>query len=109
LGSNSAIVPRELEFNIEVMIGTGRSTERGEAMTRVIVDPVTRAKLANAHNPLELCDDSGNVLGHFIPLPESTRGDKREPQIGEEELDRRERAGGGRGFAEIMADLERNG
>ncbi len=86
-----------------------RLIKREEAMTRVIVDPATRAKLADAHDPLEICDDSGKVSGHFIPLPDASRGESAGPQVAEEELDRRERAGGGRGLAEILADLARNG
>jgi hypothetical protein len=70
-------------------------------MNRVIVDPVTKAKLASVRQKSELCDDSGHILGHFIPL------DRREPQINTEELERRERAGGGRTLAEILADLEK--
>lgn len=70
-------------------------------MQRVIVDPVTRAKLAIVHQKSELCDDSGRILGHFIPL-----GDSREPQISDEEIERRLRCGGGRTLAEILADLE---
>jgi len=76
-------------------------------MTKVIVDPATRAQLAKANNPLELCDDYGNVLGHFVPL--LSRIDKTEPRVSEEELDRRERAGGGRELAGILADLTRSG
>lgn len=70
-------------------------------MTRVIVDPVTKAKLASVRQKSELCDDSGHILGHFIPL------DPREPQISEEEIERRLRQGGGRTLAEILADLEK--
>lgn len=71
-------------------------------MNRVIVDPVTRAKLASVRQESELCDDSGRVLGHFIPL-----GDSREPRISDEEIERRLRCGGGRTLAEILADLEK--
>ncbi|HEY3967922.1 MAG TPA: hypothetical protein VGM05_25390 [Planctomycetaceae bacterium] len=74
-------------------------------MTKVIVDPTTGAKLALARDPLELCDDSGHVFGHFIPLPEGNGQSLMEPQVSDEELDRRAREGGGRTLDEILADL----
>ncbi len=44
-------------------------------MTKVIVDPLTCAKLMNVQVPLELCDESGHLLGRFIPaLDQSTQG-----------------------------------
>lgn len=76
-------------------------------MTRVIVDPLTRAKLINVRNPLELCDESGHLLGRFIPAMHAAEQDLLESGISEEELDRREREEGGRSLAEILADLER--
>ncbi len=78
-------------------------------MTRVIVDPATRAKLVNAHQPLELCDDSGKVLGQFIPVADDSRRLGTVPQVDDEELDRRERQGGGRPLAEILSNLGSNG
>ena len=76
-------------------------------MTKLIVDSATGAKLAGARKPLELCDDSGHVLGHFIPAADESRFSPLDPQISEEELDRREREGGGRALADILADLEK--
>lgn len=76
-------------------------------MNRVIVDPVTQALLANARQRLELCDDAGRVLGYFIPVEERSPSKGREPQIGEEEIERRLRRGGGRTLAEILTDLEK--
>ena len=72
-------------------------------MTRIVVDPATQSQLANARKTLEICDNRGHVLGHFIPILDS----RMEPQVSEEELDRRERAGGGRPLADILADLEK--
>jgi len=78
-------------------------------MTRVIVDPVTRAKLVNVRQPLELCDDSGNVLGQFIPVVDESGRPDSVPQVDDEELDRRERQGGGRPLAEILSNLGSKG
>jgi len=76
-------------------------------MTKVVVDPATRAKLLDARNPMELCDDSGHVLGHFIPIAADSTQLSLDPQVSDEELDRREREGGGRSLREILADLEK--
>jgi hypothetical protein len=46
------------------------------------------------------------VLGHFVPLVEQAISPMLEPQIGEDEIRRRELQGGGRSLAEIMADLK---
>ncbi len=76
-------------------------------MTRIVVDPETRAKLADARQALLLCDESGQVLGQFIPSRDQSGRQLMEPQIGEEEIERRLREGGGRALAEILADLEK--
>jgi hypothetical protein len=75
-------------------------------MTKVIVDPLTSAKLINVQGLLELCDESGKVLGRFIPAVDPSLYEMLDPGVSEEELDRREREGGGRSLREILADLE---
>jgi hypothetical protein len=72
-------------------------------MTRVVVDAATQSQLEAGGVMIELCNSSGRVLGHFYPLPKNRS--PMEPRISEEELDRREREGGGRTLDEIMADL----
>lgn len=72
-------------------------------MAQVISDPVTAQRLREAVKTVKLVDTEGKVLGHFVP--EAHRPP--EPTICEEELDRREAAGGGRSLAEILADLEK--
>jgi hypothetical protein len=76
-------------------------------MTRLIVDSATLTKLRDARQTLELCDDLGRVVGHFVPTLDPSQCSTLEPQVSEEELDRRERFGGGRSLAEILADLEK--
>ncbi len=72
-------------------------------MTHLILDTTTSAELGKVTGPLDLCDANGKVLGRFIPIPL----DKREPQVSEEELQRREAQAGGRPLNAILADLER--
>ncbi len=76
-------------------------------MTRLIVDSATETKLLDAQRPLEICGQTGRVLGHFIPVLDAAQHPGMEPQISEEELQRREKLGGGRPLSAILADLEK--
>jgi hypothetical protein len=60
-------------------------------MTRITVDATLRTKLHNLTEPLELCDDSGQVRGRFFPTPDLSRYDPEslQPGVTEEELRRR--------------------
>jgi hypothetical protein len=73
-------------------------------MTSVVIDAAMRNRLRNLTEAMQFIDESGRVLGHFLPIPEAVNP---EPQISEEEIQRRLGEGGGRTLAEIMADLER--
>jgi ribosomal protein S16 len=73
-------------------------------MTRVIVDAETRRKLHDLTEAMQFTDESGKILGHYTPVANDSR---RQPQIGEEEIQQRLRQGGGRTLAEIMVDLEK--
>jgi len=75
-------------------------------MSRIVIDAAMLSKLANIKETVELCDESGRAIGRFTPTFRSPPS-ALEPQISEEELRRREREGGGRKLAEIMADLEK--
>ena len=61
-------------------------------MTRVIVDAALRDKLHNLSKPLELCDVTGKVLAHVTPVADPAAFEPTEPQVSEEELDRREKS-----------------
>lgn len=77
-------------------------------MTRIVLDAVLREKLGNLVQPLELCDESGRVLGRVFPAPDLSQIEPREPQVSEEELDRREKANEKRyTTAEVLAYLEK--
>jgi hypothetical protein len=73
-------------------------------MSRVTLDRDTLARLMAENGPVEVCDPSGRVVGQFAP---HGGGQAKEPRVSEEELARREAAGGGRSLAEIMADLRK--
>lgn len=58
-------------------------------MSRIIVDIQTRSKLLNLTQPLDLCDESGRLLGVFTPLSDLEAAERARPPITEEELARR--------------------
>ena len=62
-------------------------------MSRIVSDATLHEKLAHVLQPVELCDREGHVLGRYIL--DLSQYDL-EPEITEEELCRREQAGGKR-------------
>jgi hypothetical protein len=76
-------------------------------MTQLIVDATLPGKLPGLLQPVELCDTSGRVLGLFVPHLDPSEYDL-EPQISEEELERRKSSNEKRyTTAEVLAYLEK--
>jgi hypothetical protein len=61
-------------------------------MTRVIIDEALRKKLHGLNAVLEFCDESGRILGRFLPRPDPALYDNLEPLISREELRRRKQS-----------------
>ena len=79
-------------------------------MTRVIIDQALRAKLHDLAEALVLCDEHGNVFGHFVPMVDLAQWEPESPGINEEELDRRAQSKERRySTAEVLARLEELG
>jgi hypothetical protein len=76
-------------------------------MSAVTVNPATQAQLSSVYQVVALTDAQGRILGHFIPAIDPEIRKAMEPDISEEELDRREQEGGGRPLKEILDDLEK--
>lgn len=76
-------------------------------MTAITIDSKTGTQLAGQGELVEIRDESGQILGHFVPALDEDVRRYAEPNISEEELRRREAAGGGRPLADILADLEK--
>jgi hypothetical protein len=76
-------------------------------MTRIILDAEMRAKLQNLTEEMELYDEAGRVLGRFFPALQQADQGRREPQVSEEELDRREQSTEWYTTAEVLAYLEK--
>ncbi len=78
-------------------------------MNRVVVDEAVRSKLRNL-DEVELCDESGRKVGHFLSeeLYRRLLYDWANAQITDEELERRRRQPGGRTLAEIWSRLQQS-
>ena len=75
-------------------------------MTKMIVDTQTSAKFREIQGHVELYDESGNLVGYFMPGIEKSLYESVEVPVSDDELRRRQAKGGGRPLADIIADLE---
>lgn len=76
-------------------------------MTRIQIDQLLRQKLDGMAEPLELCDASGSVVGHYLPeasYKQMIYGSLRIP-LGDEEIERRRNETDGRPLPEIWKRL----
>ena len=76
-------------------------------MVRVIVDNSLRTQLDAYDAPVQLCDESGRLIGHFVPVQVPS---KQEPAVDQcpytkEELSRMQQETGGRALSEIWNSL----
>jgi len=78
-------------------------------MTKVIVDETLRSKLNGLNAELELCDESGQALGHFLPVEfyKKLMCAWLNTQVTDEELARISQEPAGRPLAEIWKSLGR--
>lgn len=74
-------------------------------MVRITIDPEFRLKLRDFESPLELCDETGRIVGHFIPVQDRAMYRGVESPASDDELDRRSRDESGRPLADILGDL----
>jgi hypothetical protein len=76
-------------------------------MTRVVLDEALRAKLKGLTDEIEICDERGRVVGHYLPTEQYHRliYDWINSQIDDQELKRRQNEPGGRTLGEIWQRL----
>jgi len=74
-------------------------------MSITVLDPSTVSQMKAVFVPAQLRDEKGTLLGYFHPVATPETVDQYECPLSEEELDRREREGGGRPLADILSDL----
>ena len=76
-------------------------------MQRVSIDSALLSQLLTIGQPVELCNESGQVLGKFIPAINMADWEPVGPDITREELDRRLRSNEKRYTTkEVLAHLE---
>jgi hypothetical protein len=81
---------------------------RAPAMIRILFDDTLKAKLNNLTQPLELCDETGQVLARVFPNPDLSQYEAWEPSFTEEELQRQEQTNAkSYTTAEVLAYLEK--
>ncbi len=63
-------------------------------MTRITVDSELRSKLLDLNEPLDLYDESGRIVGMFMPIGVAPPPGYSEPPLSEEEWKRRQQEPG---------------
>ena len=76
-------------------------------MTRITIDADTVAKLKDVRNMVELRDEAGRIVGHFLPGPLRDANGQIIVPFSEEELERRSQERGGRPLKDILSDLSK--
>ena len=78
-------------------------------MQEVVLDEPTRSKLHDLSEVLELRDESGRLLGHFLPASDPKRAtpNGRDCPYTDEEIEQLRRQSGGRPLAKIWKRLGR--
>jgi hypothetical protein len=76
-------------------------------MTRITLDSALRDRLGNITEQIELCNESGETLGYFIPGPGRSRqgGGQFEPPYTAEEIAASRKVRTGRTLDEILKDV----
>lgn len=78
-------------------------------MTKVTLDAGLRSKLNGFDEPIEVCDETGQTVGHFLPASFYDElfyaALSAESPHSKEELRRRHRESDGRSLAEIWREL----
>ena len=78
-------------------------------MSKVTVDDALRSKLNGLNTTLELCDPSGQTVGHYVPEAQYLKlmYALMNAQVSDEELERISQEPGGRPLSEIWQTLGR--
>jgi hypothetical protein len=76
-------------------------------MEKICLDAASRAQLSGFSTPVEVCDESGQTLGHFLPAPlyGQILVAWSRAEISDEELERRRNEPGGSSLQEIWERL----
>jgi hypothetical protein len=75
-------------------------------MDQIVVDDSFTRQVPAAPGPCLVFNSAGKRLGCFTPDVDPNVYESIEPSVSDDELERRERAGGGRTLPEIINDLK---
>jgi hypothetical protein len=75
-------------------------------MNLITVNAELRAKLHGLRDPVDFCDEQGQLLGRFVPYPTVVAPADLEPAISHDELRRRADQFHGRPLADLTAEWE---
>jgi hypothetical protein len=87
---------------------TSAAVKGGNLMDKVILDPALREKLNGLDREVELCDETGRTVGHYLPdaVYRKLVLASLKIRLTEEEIEqRRQQKGTGRSLAEIWKRL----
>jgi hypothetical protein len=79
-------------------------------MSKIILDPELRGKLNGLTQQVEVCDESGRTVGHFVPVETYEKllyalAEAQRPQRSGEDIEKRRRETGGRTLPDIWKAL----
>lgn len=74
-------------------------------MTRIVIDSALPAKLPELTQPVELCDSAGRVVGRFFPTLDASEFEPVDPNVTDDELQRRKQSTSWYTTAEVLARL----
>jgi hypothetical protein len=75
-------------------------------MSRLTIPASLSGQLSSLSQSVELCDETGRVLGMFLPSPDPSEYERVEPDFSEEELQRQERSEKWYTTAQVIKHLE---
>lgn len=76
-------------------------------MTKITIDSGRVAKLKDVREMVELRDEAGRIVGHFLPGPPRDENGQIICPYSEEEIELLGQQTGGRSLNDIFADLDR--
>jgi hypothetical protein len=76
-------------------------------MTRIVADLALRRQLNGLKSPVEVCDESGRTMGHYLPEADykALLYSTIDLPLSQEEITRRRQERGGRTLSEIWKSL----
>jgi hypothetical protein len=77
-------------------------------MSKIVVESALRKEFQKVYYPVEVCDETGHVIGRFYPSLDLSEYELISPEISDEEMERRLNSNEKRyTTAEVLAFLEK--